>query len=101
MRIYTSDDADARNRLKADMLKGVLSGYNIKRYDLIIAKCIFAGFSPRRVYIASQILINPTLATKDYEHARVAQYIKFGWNEAEAWQDCILRRRTAFVCQPS
>lgn len=87
MRIYTSDDSDVRNKLKADMIKGVLAGYNIKRYDLIIAKCIFAGFSPKRVYIASQILINPTLATKDYEYARVAQYIKFGWNEAEAWQD--------------
>lgn len=87
MRIYTSDDIEAAKKLKADLLKGVIAGYNIKRYDLIIAKCIFAGFTPRKVYIASQIIVNPALATKDAEHIRISQYIKFGWNEAEAWQD--------------
>lgn len=86
MRIYTSDDNTSMFELKKDMSKGVLSGYNIKRYDLIIAKCIFAGMTPRKVYIASQILVNAIVPTTP-EEIRIAQYIKFGWNEAEAWQD--------------
>ena len=87
MRVYTSDDPDAYIKLKADMMKGILDGYNIKRYDLIIAKCIFAGFSPQKLKIANDILINPELATSSAEHMRVAAFIKFGWNEAEGWQD--------------
>lgn len=87
MRIYCSDDLGAANRLKEDMSTGVLSGYNIKRYDLIIAKCIFSGFTPRKVHIASEIIINPESATKDAEHMRIASFIKFGWNGGEAWQD--------------
>lgn len=87
MRVYTSDDPDARIKLKADMMKGILAGYNIKRYDLIIAKCVFAGFSPQKLKLANDILINPELATSSPEAIRVAQFLKFGWNEAEGWQD--------------
>lgn len=87
MRVYSSDLLDAKDRLKADLSKGVVCGYNIKRYDLIIAKCVFAGFTPRKLFIANQILIGQEDAYQDAEHIRIAQFIKFGWNEAEAWQD--------------
>ena len=89
MRIYTSDSdwVEVREALKRDLMKGVISGYNIKHYDLIIAKCLFAGFTPRKLYIASEILVHPELADIDAEHIRIASFIRFGWNEAEAWQD--------------
>ena len=89
MRIYTSDDPNSAIKLKEDLKKGVISGYNIKRYDLIIAKCIFYGFSPEKLFKANNILINPALAAVDAEHMRIASFIKFGWNEAEAWQDLL------------
>lgn len=87
MRIYTSDDIDSAANLKEDFMTGVISGYNIKRYDLIIAKCIFSGFSPKNIYLASELIIHPEYANKSPEYARMAQYIKFGWNQAKAWQD--------------
>lgn len=87
MRIYTSDEENSALKLKQDLLKGVVSGYNIKRYDLIIAKCLFAGFTPRKLYIANQIIVGAESPEMDAEHMRIAQFIRFGWNEAEAWQD--------------
>ena len=87
MRVYTSDDSNAAINLKNDLLTKVLCGYNIKRYDLIIAKCIFAGYTPERVYTASQLLVEAESPEQDAEHMRISQFIKFGWNEARAWQD--------------
>lgn len=91
MRVYTSDmeQSSVIEKLKLDMSKGVLCGYNIKRYDLIILKCVLAGFTPRKVNIASEILIDPNKANIDGEHIRIAQFIKFGWDGAEAWQDLL------------
>lgn len=89
MRIYTSDNPDAAKKLKEDLMTGVICGYNIKRYDLVIAKCVFNGFTPRKLYIASEILVRPELANIDAEHIRVASFIRFGWNEAQAWQDLL------------
>lgn len=93
MRVYRSDMADPetlRRIVRNELIKGVLCGYNIKRYDLIIAKCIIAGFAPRKVRIASEILIDDGktgVANKDAEHMRIASYIKWGFNEGEAYQD--------------
>lgn len=91
MRVYTSDmdQMTVIQKLKADLLKGVLCGYNIKRYDMIIAKCVINGFSPRKLFIASEIIVDPNKANKDPEYARIATFLKFGWNEAEAWQDLL------------
>lgn len=92
MRVYTSDDTDVIAKLKFDLKQKVLCGYNIKRYDLVIAKCIFAGFTPRKLRIANDILISnfaPEIVNIDAEHMRVASFIRFGWNEAEAWQDLL------------
>ena len=89
MRIYTSDSdlAEVRDALKKELSTGVLCGYNIKRYDLIIAKCIFAGFTPEKLKKANDIIINPNLAYSNSEYARISEFIKFGWNGAQAWQD--------------
>ena len=89
MRVYTSDDPEAANKLKADLSTGVICGYNIKRYDLIIAKCVFSSFTPRKLKIANDILINSDLAAVDAEHMRIASFLKFGWNGAQAWQDLL------------
>lgn len=87
MRVYTSDMPNVHLKVKADFVKGVLSGYNLKRYDLIIAKCVVYGFSPQKLYKASQILVGAADEYTSPEHARIASFLKFGWNEAEAWQD--------------
>ena len=47
------------------------------------------GFKPARVKLASNILIRPELATMSAENMRIASFIRFGWNEAEAWQDLL------------
>lgn len=89
MRVYTSDDPQAALKLKEDLSTGVVCGYNIKRYDLIIAKCLFSGFSPEKLRIANDLLINPESVNYTPEAARIESYIKFGWNGAEAWQDLL------------
>ena len=90
MRVYTSDDPNAAWDLKKDLSTGVICGYNIKHYDLIIAKCVFAGFTPEKLAIANEIIIgdySDEVVYKSPMHTRIASFIKFGWNEAEAWQD--------------
>ena len=92
MRVYTSDDPQAASKLLADLSIGVVCGYNIKDYDLRIAKGVFSGFSPQKLAIANEIIIShfaPEVAYKDAEHTRVASFLKFGWNGAEAWQDLL------------
>lgn len=93
MRVYTSDDPDAAKKLQEDLSHGVICGYNIKKYDMIIAKCIFAGFSPEKLKIANDIIIgrqnNPDIIYTTPMHTRIASFIKFGWSGAEAWQDLL------------
>lgn len=92
MRVHRSDYGSAvevRDRMRAELKKGVLCGYNIKRYDMIIAKCVALGFSPENIYKISEILIDDGktgLAGKP-EYIRLAPYAKFGYQEAEAYQD--------------
>lgn len=91
MRVYTSDmDRDTiLIKMKEDFMHGILCGYNIKRYDLVILKCVLSGFSPRKLFIASEILIDPNKSNVDAEHIRVAQFLKQGWSLAEGWQDLL------------
>lgn len=92
MRVHRSDagtPAEVRDRMKAELKKGVLCGYYIKHYDMIIAKCIALGFSPENVYKVSEILIDDGktgLANKP-EYARLAPYARFGYQDVEAYQD--------------
>ena len=88
MRIYTSDmGLDlARTLLQKELSTGILCGYNIKRYDLIIAKCIFNGFTPERLKLANDILVGAAIPVTP-ELQRINAFIKFGWTGAEGWQD--------------
>lgn len=87
MRVYTSDIENVRYLIEKDVSTGILCGYNIKRYDLMILKCVLAGFTPRKLYIASQILINKDLSNVDFEHQRIADFIGYGWQCDEGYQD--------------
>lgn len=90
MRVITSDMGiiESRETLKQELTTTTISGYNIKRYDMIIAKCISNGFTPRKVYIASEILIDPNKEYIDAEHIRVGAFLRgYGWSEAKSWQD--------------
>lgn len=93
MRVYHSGQGtleEVRRALVAEMRKGVLCGYNIKRYDLKILKGVAYGFTPQKLYMASEILVDDGktgLDSIDAEHIRVASFMKFGWQEAEAYQD--------------
>lgn len=94
MRVYTSDmDPEfVRSELRKEFLHGISCGYNIKRFDMKIAKCVLAGFTPRKLYIASEILIDDNktgVANKNAEYQRVASFINFGFNEGEGYQDLL------------
>ena len=88
MRVYTSDGdlTEVRKALLKELSTGVLCGYNIKRYDLIIAKCIFAGFTPEHLKMANDILVGEAIPVTP-ELQRINSFIKFGWTGAESWQD--------------
>ena len=96
MRVYTSDGGlDETKRYLADTSTGVLSGYNIKGFDLIIQKCIAMNFTPRQVYIASQIITEKfvfpaVMKVTQTEIARISAYVNgwsARWQGAEAIQD--------------
>ena len=68
--IIHSDMPDAREKLM-DMMKEenvALFGYNIKRYDLMIANAVYNGFSPEQIKIVNDIIINPGLKFSSNEH---------------------------------
>lgn len=69
---------DARDRLLQLFREEgyVLSGYNIKHYDLIIANAIYQGFTPQQVKIINDIIINPSCAWSTKEHCRLAPFAK-------------------------
>lgn len=97
MRVYTSDGGTQEiKNLIEDTKVGVLTGYNSKRYDLIMHKCISMHFTPRQMYIASQIVVEKVheipkdLNATAIEIARISNYVKSWaakWQDAEATQD--------------
>lgn len=50
-RVYRSDRPGDYEALIEDLKTGVNTGYNTKRFDQIISKCIALRFTPRQVYI--------------------------------------------------
>lgn len=72
-----------------DMQTGVLSGWNVKAFDLTVLKCALMNFTARQIYIAANLLIDPTIANRDAEHMRISQYARKGWKwqGAQAFQD--------------
>lgn len=96
MRVYTSDDGiDGIKAMLIDTSKGVLSGYNSKRFDLIIQKCVANHFTPRQIYIASQIITDKhfypdEMQVSENEIKRISQYVtgwQAKWQGMEATQD--------------
>ncbi len=96
MRVYTSDDGiDGIKAWLKDASNGVLTGYNSKRFDLIIQKCISLHFTPRQVYIAAQILVGKLefpeeMQVTQQEIYKIKNYVtgwKARWAGAEANQD--------------
>lgn len=87
MRIYTSDDKEVINKIRADLSTGVLCGYNIKGYDLKILKCVLSGFTPQKLFLANEIIIHPDKAYENSLNTRIAEFVRFGWSNNEGFQD--------------
>jgi len=96
MRVYTSDDGvEGIKRYLEDTSTGVLTGYNSKRFDMVIQKCVSMHFTPRQIYIAAQIITEKfhfpdELEISKTEIARISQYVtgwQAKWKGAEASQD--------------
>ena len=73
-----SDMPDARARfLELIREQGfVQSGYNIKRYDLIIGNAVYQGFTPQQIYIISNMIIDPSTSFSSKEHIRLCPFTK-------------------------
>lgn len=97
MRVYTSDGGTEEIKaLLADTSRGVLTGYNSKRYDMVMQKCASMHFTPRQMYIANQVLFEKVheipldMNVSQVEIARISNYVKgwsAKWQGAEASQD--------------
>lgn len=73
-----SDEQNARDHLLHYLREEdyVLTGYNIKGYDLIIANAIYQGFTPEQVRCVNDIIIVPRDQFKSKEHMRLAPFAK-------------------------
>lgn len=96
MRIYRSDMSNSPSEIvrmiRKEFDNAIVAGYNIRRYDLIIAKCIITGMSPEHVYMASEIVIDDGktgLADSTPEYQRIAQFCKFGYAGVRSYQDML------------
>lgn len=97
MRVYSSDQGkEGILALMRDVSTGVLTGYNSKRYDMVMQRCISMHFTPRQMYIANQVLLEKTheipadMEVTQTEIMRIANYVKgynAKWQGAEASQD--------------
>ena len=77
-KVVTSNDDNARrNLLNFLMEEGYcMAGYNVKGYDLIIANAIYQGFSPEKVKIINDCIINPGTIYSTREHIRLSPFAK-------------------------
>ena len=97
MRVYTSDGGLSEVKaFLADMGVGVITGYNSKRFDQVILKCISLHFTPRQIYIAAMIIteklgeIPKELNVAQFEIQRISQFVRGysgRWQGAQAAQD--------------
>ena len=72
----TSFDSDCRNKLLKNFEGAVMTGYNIKGYDLIIANAIYQGFNPQQVKIINDLIINKGCWYDSKEHIRLQPFVK-------------------------
>ena len=77
-KIVHSDMPNARDELIKLLTEQdvCVCGYNIKRYDLVIANAIYQGFTPEQVKIINDIVINPAMAYESKEHMRLSPFAK-------------------------
>lgn len=72
-RVVSSDDPNARDKLMAEFKDGkVMTGYNIKGYDLEITNGIYQSFSPAELYMLSQLIVGKE-RIQDEKTARMIQ----------------------------
>lgn len=73
-----SDMHNARDLLMQQLREEgfVMTGYNIKGYDLVIANGIYQGFDAQQIKILNDIIINPGCAYSTKEHIRMAPFAK-------------------------
>lgn len=73
-----SDMSNARDLLMAQLKEEgyVMTGYNIKGYDLVIANGIYQGFDAKQIKILNDIIINPGCTYSTKEHIRMAPFAK-------------------------
>lgn len=76
--VVTSKDTNCREKcINALTEEGYcISGYNIKRYDLVIAYAIYQGLTPEQVKIVNDMIINPGCIYSTKEHIRLSPMIK-------------------------
>lgn len=77
-KVISSDDENSRTRV-IELMKEentVVCGYNIKRYDLIIANGIYQGFSTNEIFMLNEIIINQSKAYESKLHMRLAPFAK-------------------------
>lgn len=96
MRVYTSDEGEEGiKRYLADTSTGVLTGYNSKRFDMVIQKCVSMHFTPRQIFIAAQLLIGNQdfpieMQVSQNELTKISHYVtgwQAKWQGAQASQD--------------
>lgn len=76
--VINSDMPNARDLLMRQLREEnyVMTGYNIKGYDLVIANAIYNAFTPQEVKIVNDIIINPGCAWSTKEHMRLQPFAK-------------------------
>lgn len=76
--VVRSDKENPRDFMLQQMKEEnvVVVGYNIKRYDLIIANGIYQGFDSEHIKILNDIVINPGRAWETKEHMRMQPFVK-------------------------
>ena len=69
-KVVSSDNEFARDVLMHYLKEEgyVQIGYNIKRYDLIIANAIYQGYTPEEIKIVNDLIINPGCAWDSKQH---------------------------------
>ena len=75
--IINSDMVNCRDLLIEKLREDnfVLTGYNIKNYDLVIANGIYNAFTPQQIKILNDIIINPGCAWSTKEHMRIQPFV--------------------------
>ena len=85
----TSDMPNCRDLFVNLMKDNVCQvGYNIKKYDLIIANAVYQALTPQQICIISNMIINPKCKFDTQEHVRLQSFVYRKLN-VHAYQDLL------------